>query len=643
MRSPKLSTRPLAKTMSAQAQPVPATLHIRSRARRGNLLLDLPIGGRLTLGFLTAALIAALLVGTIGILRAQSLSRQTSFYQNLLHTNTSLTTGASFLQLMNTQTHLALDHAALPQPSQETLTTDQNAVKGLTTRYDTILTGYIAGDLLTKHVDEVALLAEADHTGQVTQQTTLAGSALRTWQVYRGAQAQILQDIAGGNLAVAQHLEQTQGEPTNADALSALRALILFDQRLAASVQDAASVEEQSQLYTTIIGSVLAFIAIVLVGWLISGTLVKRLKQLRNVTRAVERGQLDARVTVVGRDEIADVSASVNAMLEAILGLFQQTRRQRDALTNAAEHLFSDMRVVSAGDLSINAVVSNDPIGMLANAFNFTVGRFRRFVLRTQIISEQLDVISRQELERSEVFVRALKNQRPASREAISSIRDGRASSGQLETTEKEQADLVAQIQRAREHLQHLTDEGITQQVRSVFAVAEQISHTLRRMSRALAVEAEAYSRSRTTTLETTRLHVQEVRALETLLPRLAVELQRLQQHSLQECRELDAELSSIATTTSALKLREAQPLEPLPNPSSQDIARLGSEFSSEIATMAGQLAVLVREMRTGIVAFQVETANNTLAEKPPSSNMLSMEGESALRPPAITTRPANR
>src|SRR5204863_5681676 len=63
---------------------------------------------------------------------------------------------------------------------------------------------------------------------------------------------------------------------------------------------------------------------------------------------------------------------------------------------------------VSSGDLRVNAPVSNDPIGMLANAFNFTVGRFRRFVMRTQTTAEQLDVISRQEMERAEHFAQAL-------------------------------------------------------------------------------------------------------------------------------------------------------------------------------------------------------------------------------------------
>jgi len=66
-----------------------------------------------------------------------------------------------------------------------------------------------------------------------------------------------------------------------------------------------------------------------------------------------------------------------------ITGLFllvDQTRNQRDVLVNGADHLFSDIRVVSAGDLRVNAAVTNDPIGMLASAFNLAIGRFRRFI-----------------------------------------------------------------------------------------------------------------------------------------------------------------------------------------------------------------------------------------------------------------------
>ena len=199
----------------------------------------------------------------------------------------------------------------------------------------------------------------------------------RTWQVYIVAQQGILQDITMDNLTGAQQLEQQQGEPTNADALSALHSLIQLNESVASAVDDATSIEIHNQQMLTLIATVCAIAAIALVGWFISDTLVRRLRNLHRVTTAVELGHVNERVEVIGSDEIADVSASVNEMLDTIVGLLQETRQQRDALTRAAEHLFTDMRIVNAGDLRVSATVrSNDPIGMLANAFNFTVGRF---------------------------------------------------------------------------------------------------------------------------------------------------------------------------------------------------------------------------------------------------------------------------
>src|SRR5207248_1721431 len=84
---------------------------------------------------------------------------------------------------------------------------------------------------------------------------------------------------------------------------------------------------------------------------------------------------------------------------------------QRDALTQAADNLFSDMRVVGAGDLRVNASVSNDPVGLLANAFNLTVGRFRRLVLRTRTSMQQIDVVFRQEIKHAESSIAVAKSE----------------------------------------------------------------------------------------------------------------------------------------------------------------------------------------------------------------------------------------
>lgn len=288
--------------------------HMQNR----RLLIDLPIRWRLTIGFLAAALIASLAAGITGSHYIQSLNTQASFYQDLLQCTETLSTGNDYLQLMDTQIHQTLDDASVPNPSRETVNTNMAAVEGLMDRYNAILTAYTQQQLLAQHPDQVALLAQTGTTEQVSQQHTLLGSVLRTWQVYRAAQHSVLNDIKAGKLVNAQTTERLQAEPTQADALSSLRALIQFTRRLASSVNAASNTEVRDLWLITLLTATIAFFSTTIVGLLISKSLVERLHQLRHVTQAIEKGLAIAHVTVIGHDEIAAVSTSVNSLLDTV-------------------------------------------------------------------------------------------------------------------------------------------------------------------------------------------------------------------------------------------------------------------------------------------------------------------------------------
>ncbi len=599
------------------------TLRIRSKHHRdGNLLVNLSTGTRLTLSFLVAAFIAALVVGAIGIQRSQSLTNQAGFYQNLLQVNTNLTTGAQYLQLMRTETQSILTQVTSTQASQETLNNEQSALISLSKRYNDTLTSYINDDQLTKHPVETALLLEANHGAQINQQGTLSSSALRTWRIYQASVTQVLALIKNAQIAEALHLEQFQIEPTNADALSALRALIQFDSKLALSVQDAANVEQQAQYLTTIISSIIAFIAIILIGWIISGTIVRRLNQLREVTQAVEQGQLNRRVIVVGRDEIADVSASVNAMLAAIVGLLEETRHQRDALTNAAEHLFTDMRVVSSGDLRVNAPVSNDPIGMLANAFNFTVGRFRRFVQRTRTIAEQIDVIAQQEIERAEKFTQAalsIKTGRNLTHPhpQANTLSLTRSPSLHLQTQDDDLRikEILSHIQDIREHIQQSSQEGVVQ--RNVTSLTEQLSTTLERLNRLIGALTPSGIRQE----ELRKRMLAEIRALESQLKNVMTESQDTQREILKNFQQMDNELQQISSELRTQRSKKTSDtiVAKTEYEAQSELMLLSVALASDIITIARQLNALAQEIRTGIVSFQLDTTdgNNNQSNGP--------------------------
>jgi methyl-accepting chemotaxis protein len=578
-------------------------------ARRRSLLLDLPIAWRLTLGFLLAALIAAAASGLSGVLRAQSLATQAAFYQRLLAANTSLTTGANFVQLMDTTSHDILQTAQEPAPSHETLTNDETALSDLATRYDSILSEYTNRYAIAQFPDAVALLTEAGHANQIAQQRTLLSSALRTWQVYQNAQNKVIAFIQAGDLNSAAALERAQAEPTNADALSALRSLIQFNSRVASSVNDAAVVEQRNQLITVAIASVLAFLAIALVGWVISNSLVQRLWRLRRVLISVEEGEAHARVQVVGRDEIARVGFSVNGMLDTIVGLLEVTRRQRDALINAAERLFADVRVAGAGDLRLNASVGGDAIGMLANAFNFTIGRFRRFVVRTQSTADQLEVVARQEYERSQNFLANVQKALGGSSALGGAPSNGISRADGASSPHDGAENALAQIYQAREALHQLAREGSATHARAVLELAEQAYLSAGRVSQ-LALAATQQQPSHYSE-QSARLQLEELHMLGEILQRLGMEARATQHTGGERIAQIDAALDRAGSAVRDGSVRETVSAyggsSPPSGVSGQDLGRLASTFAREVATLSRQIMVITQELRAGLTAFRIE------------------------------------
>jgi signal transduction histidine kinase len=291
----------------------------KDRSHISGFLLNFTVGQRLTLGFLTAALIAALTIGGTGLYRTQDMGKATNFYQSLVQTSRTLPQGSNILVLITIEIREMLDTVQSPIISQETLTVQQKAVRGLADRYENMLLDYQANHLLYRNPSQVEVLKEANHEAQVGQQVVLVDSALRTWRLYKTTQEQILNYISQRDSQEAERLARLQGEPTYADAQSALHGLIQFNERLTNSIRDATAIQGRDQLIMTIISALLACLGIIMAGALISNTFVRRLNQLRSVTQSVEQGRLDTRLTVEGRDEIAAVSFSVNAMLETMV------------------------------------------------------------------------------------------------------------------------------------------------------------------------------------------------------------------------------------------------------------------------------------------------------------------------------------
>ena len=424
-----------------------------------NPLIRVPIAQRIILVFLIPILIATIASGMIGSQSAQLLGQESGFYQNLFQGYLSLSTGNSDLELMNYKLNMMMGNSSggsnmvmgnggtNPSMANSTI----GVIQGLESHYDVLLSDYAKKDLLIYKPEQVQLFDSAGHLGQASQQRLLTDNAQLTWQMYQRVQDQILQYIQNNQYQDAALLNYSKGVSTFDDTLNAIDQLIQFDGRLITYVQDATNIQERDELITTAIAIALIIISIGIIGALTYVTLVNRLHQLKKVARAVQMGQTDIRAIVDGRDEITDVSTSVNTMLDTIVGLLDETRVQRDAIVNAAEHLFSDLHLNNYSKLfDVKTAVNNDPIWMLGHAFKFTIDRFRRFVLRNQTTIEQLDIVSQRWQENVNTF---LSN----TRRLLRNVPPSQLPSGSLGNTDRTGTSTGLTPSQLQEHI-HLTE-----------------------------------------------------------------------------------------------------------------------------------------------------------------------------------------
>ncbi|MGH9173868.1 MAG: HAMP domain-containing protein, partial [Vicinamibacterales bacterium] len=97
--------------------------------------------------------------------------------------------------------------------------------------------------------------------------------------------------------------------------------------------------------------------------------LVEPIRNLADVAGRVRAGDMTARATVVSQDEVGQTAASVNQMLDEITALVQ-TKDERDLLQSQITNLLMEVSDVAEGDLTVEAQVTADTLGSVADAFN---------------------------------------------------------------------------------------------------------------------------------------------------------------------------------------------------------------------------------------------------------------------------------
>ncbi|HEY9770221.1 MAG TPA: methyl-accepting chemotaxis protein [Coleofasciculaceae cyanobacterium] len=137
------------------------------------------------------------------------------------------------------------------------------------------------------------------------------------------------------------------------------------------------------------------------IGYLSANRLVRPIMQVGDAIEKLGQGDLKTRVSISGKDELADLGRNINKMAGQIEGLLytqeaetKQQRREKELLQQGVMSLLLDVEGAQKGDLTVRAQMTDGAVGSIADAFNATMGKLRGLLQEVQAVSAEVGQLS---------------------------------------------------------------------------------------------------------------------------------------------------------------------------------------------------------------------------------------------------------
>lgn len=361
------------------------------------------ISRRLLLAFLLAAVIPGIVISILGLTFTKEQNTRSRAMQIDIQAFKTCTLAATYLPTLNKLLSDAyqeqygspdptLSRQAQAKQLQTTLTQLQHVAALFKATASTYQQNYqLNTSRRMRSVREILFNNAADTYLANQQQATLNQIFHTQWPAYITAQEQAIAALKAKapRLYVKQLRIQAQSKSTLLE--NAWNQVTQMTEEMSDHTAQICQARTNPFLVATLIAFLSTIIVVTAIGYVVHLTITRPLHQLTMLTRRIARGDTNARATISGKDEIYLVAQSMNNMLDNIVHLIQETQWQRDTLQAQVEKLVSEVSGVGEGDLRVQAEVTSNTLGVLANSFNYMVEELGSLVVRVKKVSHEVD------------------------------------------------------------------------------------------------------------------------------------------------------------------------------------------------------------------------------------------------------------
>jgi methyl-accepting chemotaxis protein len=165
------------------------------------------------------------------------------------------------------------------------------------------------------------------------------------------------------------------------------------------------SLDKNTFLLSLIIGAVVVLVGELSVNYLVQRKIKDRFQEVTDVCRDYVGGDRSMRSVVNGDDDFAQLCATLNTVMDnqgpaSSVGLSAGSS-DAAALQAQIEKLLQEVSAVGDGDLRVQAEVTPDTLGVLADSFNYMIEELAKVVGRVQSTAVQVTNATRRILDRS--------------------------------------------------------------------------------------------------------------------------------------------------------------------------------------------------------------------------------------------------